>query len=165
MNERVAEQEVSSDKEKKLISAFKSLEVRGTGPLGFIGPARLSSIVPTTRSWHAKKPEMLGTSIRQLIDDEGVDLKVHSFSDKYAILRREHATMLGKPSTREVSGGGRIHDARVAEVIDMSVGRGRILPLLRLEEFNYPPPEQDYVISVAEMARHVQDAVVEFELS
>lgn len=163
MNERLATLEVAD--EETLAAAFKRLQVRSVGFGDFIGAGRVSSVVPTARSWRAGTPQALGASIRSLMGEDETGLRVYSLNDQEAILRREESKVhpFGRSFTKK-TGTDHIHHARITEVIDMPVGWGRVLPLLRLEEFNNPPPDQDFVISVAEMARHVHDKVVGFEL-
>lgn len=151
--------------EDELVARFKQLTVRRIQFTDwFWGAGILGGHKPTGKARREGRIHELGTEIDRLVSSGEAALRVYALSDT-AILRREQypGYYSDRTYTRPV-GGDPIHAAQVTGIAEVNIGLGRTLPLLSLMEFKSPPIEREFVVSLPDMARYIQDGEVKLHV-
>ncbi len=134
---------------ESLAARLKALKVKNAG-----GACLLSSFVPVRGEWKAGTAKKIGADIGHAVM-EG-DANIWIYSVEKGLVRREltQRRLTGGPTVRRIDYSRRIYGAQIEGVTDIDIGRNRTLPLLRLMEF--AEPKSEFVISVPDLAYHVQ---------
>jgi len=121
--------------------------------------------IPTRRAWRAEMPQRIGANLKQLCEGGQTVMRIYSLNDA-GLLRREQAEgrLSGLVFTR-IASGGPLHAAEVADVSEVDQGHNRSLPLLHLKELNPNPDQRPLVMSVPDLAYHLQGGEARIELA
>jgi hypothetical protein len=152
--------------EAALRSSFETLEVRQSLLEGLWSAGSSSSFMPTREAWKSRKPQAIGRAIHQLLASGESTLRIRALNDAALARREETLGRIGLTYSR-ICDEDPIHAAEVTGVTNIAMGRSwdKTLPLLRLMEYGNTNVEQNFVVSVPDMAYYLQSQQAIIELA
>jgi hypothetical protein len=138
-----------------LKSDIKSLAVRPAFAVGWWSTSALGLYLPTAEAWNAGKPQAIASHISRILQGDEATLRIYAEEDGNFARRTEtHGHLFGWTRARHQMMDDPIEAATVIEIADIPVRWGRTLPLLRFME--HGNPEEEFVVSLSDLAHYVQ---------